>query len=169
MEEKVSPAGKLRGVDYALSVRIVGRLNEYKLEIVKVTANSSHKHGKTDDLVPRGNNASAASNSGRRLDARARRRPVRTAVEQEALPGEDRRCRSVPIRLGFVLGVRTRPDDVLRSFGKRDRLSASSSENSSQRESQTEVYDGLHWPCSQEFRPKPQSTPTRFWRARHLS
>jgi hypothetical protein len=93
MQEKVSLAGKLRGVDYALSVRIVGRLNEYKLEIVKVTANSSHKHGKTDDLVPRGNNASAASNSGRRLDARARRRPVRTAVEQEALPGEDRRQR----------------------------------------------------------------------------
>jgi hypothetical protein len=41
LEEKVNLAQKLRSVDQYFSPRIVGGLNDFKLEIVKVKASSS--------------------------------------------------------------------------------------------------------------------------------
>ena len=51
MEEKVNLAEKLRRVDEYFSPRIVGALNDYKLEIVKVKGEFVwHKHDETDDF-----------------------------------------------------------------------------------------------------------------------
>ena len=51
MDEKVNLAERLRGVDDYFSPRIVGTLNDYKLEIVKVKGEFVwHKHAETDDF-----------------------------------------------------------------------------------------------------------------------
>jgi mannose-6-phosphate isomerase-like protein (cupin superfamily) len=51
MEEKVNLAEKLRSVDDYFSPRIVGTLNDYKLEIVKVKGECVwHKHDESDDF-----------------------------------------------------------------------------------------------------------------------
>ncbi len=57
MDTKVSLAEKLRGLDEYFSPRIVGHLNDYKLQVVKVKGEFVwHKHDETDDffLVLRG-------------------------------------------------------------------------------------------------------------------
>jgi mannose-6-phosphate isomerase-like protein (cupin superfamily) len=51
MQEKVNLAEKLRAVDEYFSPRIVGTLNDYKLEIGKVRGEFVwHKHDETDDF-----------------------------------------------------------------------------------------------------------------------
>lgn len=51
MQEKVNLAEKLQSVDDYFSPRIVGGLNDYKLEIVKVKGEFVwHKHDETDDF-----------------------------------------------------------------------------------------------------------------------
>lgn len=51
MEEKVNLAQKLQSVDDYFSPRIVGGLNDLKLEIVKVKGEFVwHKHDQTDDF-----------------------------------------------------------------------------------------------------------------------
>jgi mannose-6-phosphate isomerase-like protein (cupin superfamily) len=51
LEEKVNLAQKLRSVDQYFSPRIVGGLNDFKLEIVKVKGEFVwHKHDETDDV-----------------------------------------------------------------------------------------------------------------------
>jgi mannose-6-phosphate isomerase-like protein (cupin superfamily) len=51
MEEKVNLAEKLRGIDDYFSPRIVGTLNENKLELVKLKGEFVwHKHDETDDF-----------------------------------------------------------------------------------------------------------------------
>jgi mannose-6-phosphate isomerase-like protein (cupin superfamily) len=51
MEEEVNLAEKLRSVDDYFSPRIVGTLNDYKLEIVKVKGEFVwHKHDESDDF-----------------------------------------------------------------------------------------------------------------------
>lgn len=57
MDTKVNLAEKLRGFDEYFSPRIVGHLNDYKLQVVKVKGEFVwHKHDETDDffLVLRG-------------------------------------------------------------------------------------------------------------------
>jgi mannose-6-phosphate isomerase-like protein (cupin superfamily) len=57
MEQKVNLASKLALLDAPFSPGIVGRLNDYKLEVVKVKGEFVwHKHEETDDffLVLRG-------------------------------------------------------------------------------------------------------------------
>jgi mannose-6-phosphate isomerase-like protein (cupin superfamily) len=51
MDTKVSLAEKLRGLDEYFSPRIVGHLNDYKLQVVKVKGEFVwHKHDETDDF-----------------------------------------------------------------------------------------------------------------------